>query len=56
LTPGIHTFDTAVSITGDIYYRGNVNDIFIIQIVNHLTQAAGKKVILVGYVQATNIF
>jgi hypothetical protein len=43
LTPDIHTFDTAASISGDIYFRGNVNDIFIIQIVKHLTQATGKK-------------
>jgi hypothetical protein len=56
LMPGIYTFDTAVSISGDIYFRGNVNDILIIQIVKHLTQAAGKKMMLVGGAQATNIF
>jgi hypothetical protein len=58
LTPGIDidTFDTAVQLTGSISFRErNVNDIFIIQIVKHLTQAAGKKVILFGGAQATNI-
>jgi hypothetical protein len=54
LTPYIHTFVTAVSTTGDIYFRGNESDIFIIQIVKHLAQAASEKVILVGDVQAKN--
>jgi hypothetical protein len=56
LTPGIYTFGTAVSITGDIYFRGNADDVFIIQISSSLDQAAGKKVTLVGGVQAKNIF
>jgi hypothetical protein len=52
LPPDIDTVDTGVSITGDIYLRGNVNDIFtIIQIVKHLTQATGKNVILFGVAQ-----
>ena len=56
LTPGIYTFGTAVSITGDVYFRGNADDVFIIQIASNLVQAAEKRVILVGDVQAKNIF
>jgi hypothetical protein len=56
LTPGIYTFGTPVSIMGDIYFRGNANDVFIIQIASNLVQAAGKRVTLVGGVQARNIF
>jgi hypothetical protein len=56
LTPGIYTFGTAVTLTGDIYFRGNADDVFIIQIAGALVQAAEKKVILVGGVQAKNIF
>jgi hypothetical protein len=56
LTPGIYTFGTAVTLTGDIYFRGNADDVFIIQIAGALVQAANKKVILVGGVQAKNIF
>jgi hypothetical protein len=56
LTPGIYTFGTDVSLTGDIYLRGNAEDVFIIQIAGSLSQAAEKKVILVGGVQAKNIF
>jgi hypothetical protein len=56
LTPGIYTFGTAVTILGDIYFRGNANDVFIIQIASNLIQAAGKRVTLVGGVQAKNIF
>jgi hypothetical protein len=56
LTPGIYTFGTDVKITGDIYLRGNEDDVFIIQISGSLSQDAEKKVILVGGVQAKNVF
>jgi hypothetical protein len=56
LTSGVYTFGTAVQLTGDIYLRGNADDVFIIQIASNLIQAAGTKVILVGGVQAKNVF
>jgi hypothetical protein len=56
LTPGIYTFGTFVTITGDIYLRGNEDDVFIIQIASYLFQAAEARVILVGGVQAKNVF
>jgi hypothetical protein len=56
LTPGVYTFGTNVNLNGDIYFRGNADDIFIIQITSALIQAAGKNVILAGGAQAKNIF
>jgi hypothetical protein len=56
LTPGIYTFGTDVQLTGDIYLRGNANDVFIIQIATNLIQAAGKRVFLAGGAQAKNVF
>jgi hypothetical protein len=56
LTPGVYTFDTGVSISGNIYFRGNANDVFIIQIAGVLTQAANFEVFLLGGAQAKNIF
>jgi hypothetical protein len=59
-TPGIHTFTTAVSMTGDIHFQGSATDIFIIQIASTLTQAANYNVILdttwAGTPLAKNIF
>jgi hypothetical protein len=56
LTPGIYTFGTAVQLTGDIYLRGNADDVFIIQIATNLVQALGKRVFLAGGAQAKNVF
>jgi hypothetical protein len=56
LTPGVYTFDTDVSFSADIAFRGSVNDVFIIQTTGNLLQAEGTKVTLVGGAQAKNIF
>jgi hypothetical protein len=60
LTPGVYTFDTAVSIKGDIHLQGSATDTFIIQIASNLIQDADYKVILdetwVGIPKAENIF
>jgi hypothetical protein len=63
LTPGIYTFGTGVSLTGDIYFQGTglgksqgATDIFIIQIAGNLLQAANYKVILTNGALAKNIF
>jgi hypothetical protein len=56
LTPGVWTFTTAVNLNGNIYFNGNANDIFIIQIATNLVQAANYEVILQGGAQAKNIF
>jgi hypothetical protein len=56
LTPGVYTFGTAVQLTGDIYLRGNADDVFIIQIAMSLVQSTGKSVFLAGGAQAKNVF
>jgi hypothetical protein len=56
LTPGVYTFDTNLNLNGDIFFRGNADDVFIIQIAGDLIQAANKNVILIDGAQAKNIF
>jgi hypothetical protein len=56
LTPGVWTFSTSVNLNGNIYFNGNANDIFIIQIAQNLVQAGNFQVILQGGAQAKNIF
>jgi hypothetical protein len=55
-TPGVWTFGTEVKLNGNIYFNGNANDIFIIQIASNLKQAANYDVILQGGARAKNIF
>jgi hypothetical protein len=54
--PGVYTFTSSVSITSNITFEGDANDVFIIQIATTLTQAANTHVLLSGDVQAKNIF
>jgi hypothetical protein len=57
LTAGVYTFRVdAVTITSDIYFHGDVDDIFIIQMTGNLIQAANTKVVLTGGALAKNIF
>jgi hypothetical protein len=56
LTPGIYTFQVNINIATDVTLEGNATDIFIIQTTNNIEQAANKKVLLKGGVQAKNIF
>jgi hypothetical protein len=56
LTPGVYTFTTGVTLTGDISFDGNNEDVFIIQMAGNLVQASGKRVILKNGVLAKNIF
>jgi hypothetical protein len=56
LTPGVYTFDVAISFSADIAFRGGVDDVFILQTTGNLLQAEGTKVTLVGGAQAKNIF
>jgi hypothetical protein len=55
LTPGVYTFGTAVSITGNLHFSGSSTDKFIIQIAGAVTQAADVAMILEGGVKAENI-
>jgi hypothetical protein len=56
LTPGVYTFSTGISLTGDVHFQGSSSDVFIIQFAGILTQTAATKVILDGGVLAKNIF
>jgi hypothetical protein len=57
LTPGVYTFDTDVSVTGDIFFDGSATDIFIIQMAGNLVQyAADYDVTLKNGALARNIF
>jgi hypothetical protein len=56
LTPGLWTWKVDIAITDDITLEGNATDIFILQTTKNVEQAADKKVILSGDVQAKNIF
>jgi hypothetical protein len=56
LTPGVYTFSTFVTITGDLHFQGSDTDVFIIQIAGYLTQAANFKMILSNGALAQNIF
>jgi hypothetical protein len=56
LTPGVYTWSTGVQVSGDIYFDGDDDDIFIIQIAQTLVLAADVKVILQGGALAKNIY
>jgi hypothetical protein len=56
LTPGMYTFQVDIYMATDIYLSGNSADVFIIQTTKNIVQAANKKVILSGGVQANNVF
>jgi hypothetical protein len=56
LTPGIYTFNTDVTVIGNIFFHGTSDDIFIIQMTGSLLQAANVKVKLSGGALAKNVF
>jgi hypothetical protein len=56
LTPGIYTFQVDIYIATDVTLKGDADDIFILQTTKSVEQAANKKVILSGGVQAKNVF
>jgi hypothetical protein len=56
LTPGVYTFDKDIKFSADIAFKGDENDVFIVQGAMNLLQAEGTTVTLVGGAQAKNIF
>jgi hypothetical protein len=65
LTPGIYTFNTGVSVTGDIYIEGTGTaegegqgdtDVFIIQVKGNLVQSSKYNMYLLNGALAKNIF
>lgn len=55
LTPGVYSWNTAVSINSDVTLNGGPDDVFIFQIANGINQATGTRIILTGGAQAKNI-
>jgi hypothetical protein len=59
LTPGLYKSTSSLAVSsGDVTFdaKGNPNAVFIIQIASTLTTTSGRKVILAGGAQASNIF
>lgn len=59
LTPGLYKSTSSLAISsGDLTFdaKGDANAVFIIQIASTLTTTSGRKVILAGSAQASNIF
>lgn len=59
LTPGLYKSTSSLAVSsGDVTFdaKGNANAVFIIQIASTLTTTSGRKVILAGGAQASNIF
>ncbi len=56
LTAGLYTFGTSVTIPSDVTLSGSATDVWIFQVSNDLDLSAGKKIILSGGAQASNIF
>ncbi len=56
LGPGIYKTASAVGISGDVTLNGTSKDVWIFQISQDLTQAAGTRVVLTGGAIASNVF
>lgn len=56
ISPGLHNWDTGVSISDDVTLKGGPGDVWIFQIAGTLTQASDTSVVLIGGAQAGNIF
>ncbi len=54
--PGVYTWGTNVTITGDITITGAASDVWVFQVAGTLDIAANKKIILAGGALASNIF
>ncbi|MDA8430936.1 MAG: ice-binding family protein [Geobacteraceae bacterium] len=56
LTPGVYTWNTAVTIPTDLTLNGTATDVWVFQIAGTLDMAAAKNVILSGGALAKNVF
>ena len=54
--PGVYTWGSNVSITGDITITGSASDVWVFQVTGTLTVANNKKIILAGGALPANIF
>ncbi len=56
LTSGVYTFSSSAQLTGALTLSGDADDVFIFQIGSTLTTASNSSVVLVGGVNACNVF
>lgn len=56
LTPGLYTWSTDVTLSGDVALNGGPNDVFIFQVAGDIRQASAKNVTLTGGARAENVF
>lgn len=56
LAPGLYTWTTPTTITGDITLSGSASDVWIFQVNGTLDLAANKNIILTGGALAENVF
>lgn len=56
LTPGVYTWTTAMSITGDLTLSGGADDVWIFQIAGTFDLTPGSKILLAGTAKAKNIY
>jgi hypothetical protein len=56
IAPGLYKWGTGVTIPTDVTLSGGANDVWIFQVAQNLNISSGKKVVLSGGAQASNIF
>lgn len=56
LTPGVYTWTTAMTMTGDLTLSGNADDVWIFQIAGTFDLTPGSRILLTGGAKAKNIF
>jgi hypothetical protein len=56
LTSGVYKFKSDVEVQDDLYFEGDADDVFIIQMTGNLNQVTNTNVVLVGGALAKNIF
>jgi hypothetical protein len=56
LTPGVYTWDTAVTIPTNLTLNGSATDVWVFQVAGTLNMTAAKNVVLSGGALAKNVF
>lgn len=56
LAPGVYTWTTAMTMTGDLTLSGNADDVWIFQIAGTFDLTPGSRILLAGTAKAKNIF
>ena len=56
IEPGLYSWTTDLTMSGDVILTGGPNDVFIFQVAGNIVQASAKNVTLAGGAQAKNVF